>query len=184
MNEIDKYLRDEHNFEYLKDVYVKLNSYKEISNKHLVNSFKIIHSLCEFQAIYQSVFYLQRFFSSFFESGADCGRFVTLHTFFNATFLANFNQELEIRSNPSLFIEELFGRKSILTSFYEFLFEKYSKLFQKSDSEKLDEPGKTIVTKKKLKQEKRKARKLEKLAQENKEMATAEPENEISSQLS
>ena len=106
---------------YLKEISKKLNEY-QITDKKV--NLKYIHFMCEFQAIYQSVSLVNEFLES--EMKFDL---IGLYKFFNGSFLYNFNLELNSRVNSDLFIEELFSRKSVFSSLFNFLFDCFIKIF-------------------------------------------------------
>lgn len=112
------------NFDYLKELHAKLYHFKSINKRiNNNNTIKYIHCLSEFQAIYQSIFYLNQFYNE------NLFTMISLETFFNGTVLTNFQHELESRVNPHLYCEELFGRKSVFKSLFEFLFMSFIDMF-------------------------------------------------------
>jgi hypothetical protein len=114
-------LENKNNYEYIKEIKLKLYPYCQSvfhcsnSNSNKLNKFlniKLAHSLCEFQAIYFSVKIAQEVFGLVSNNTMDNIKLLELEQFYNGTFMHNFIDELERRSNPDLFIEEFFGRKS------------------------------------------------------------------------
>lgn len=117
----------EQNYEYFRELKTKLNSYcpnfnqyqsalKNASSKKVEKfvNLKTVHFLSEFQAIYLSLSFVRDVFRN-----EQCSfQLLSLDCFFNGSFLHNFIEDLESRVHPDLFIEELFGRKSIFKHIY------------------------------------------------------------------
>lgn len=133
-------LSDSNNFDHLKEIRHKLNSFSLAVNmsNNLINkssssklekllNLKTVHSLCEFQAIYLSLLYVQDFLN--LHSNSNEFNLMNLNYFFNSTFLHNFIEELEQRVNPNLYIEELLGRKSVFKYLYHELYDLFNKMF-------------------------------------------------------
>lgn len=125
----DYILSDRTNNDYIKEVRAKLSAFnpsfslnhsqmKKSSSHKLGTMFnlKLIHLLCEFQAIYLSLNYMQ---NSLKVLDVQTIQLPELSSFFNGTFLHNFIDELGGRKYPDLYIEELFGRKSLLRHVYK-----------------------------------------------------------------
>lgn len=126
---------NQENNSYIRELKTQLNRYSPSSNYYqsLKNSnslsekylnLRIVHFLCEFQALYSAFTSLQKLIDDekFFP-------FLPLNYFFNATFLHNFILELDRRVNPDLFIADFFGRKSIFRHIYLQLIELFDGLF-------------------------------------------------------
>ena len=98
----------------------------------------IVHSLCEFQAIYLSMDYVREAMSAWLAiedarhttAEAAIVELLDAELFFNGQFIHNFVQELERRPNPTLFVEELLGRQSLLRHVFVELVSLYNSVFQ------------------------------------------------------
>jgi hypothetical protein len=113
--------------EYFKRIHIKLDSFCphfEMAKSLVINkssgnkmkslfNLKIIHCLCEYQAIYKSISEITQIVQS------PELNLMSLTLFFNGAFLHNFVQELSGRVNPDLYIQEMFGRRSIFKVIYE-----------------------------------------------------------------
>ena len=119
------------NLGYLKEIDKKLNEYEKKTNEKKLN-IKLIHFMCEFQAIYQSLAFIDEFFEN--ETKFEL---IKLNKFFNGSFLYNFSIELNSRVNADLFVEEFFSRKSVFSSLYKFLFDSFIKFFNIDDTKPL-----------------------------------------------
>jgi hypothetical protein len=133
-------ISEESNYEYIKEIYLKLNSFcpSLVINNSLISksssakankllNLRLVHCLCEFQSIYLSLNYAKEVLDLFnLSSSIDL---LNIELFFNGTFLHNFIEELEHRVKPDLFIEEIFGRKSLFKFFYVELIKLFDKIF-------------------------------------------------------
>lgn len=117
--------------DYIKDLKAKLYSFTCTASNKIFN-LKLIHCLCEFQAVYLSLNYIEEFMSAT-EPGLNSFKLIKLNHFFNASFLHNFVENLERRPHPDLYIEELFGRKSLFKYLYYDLLGQFNDLFQIKD---------------------------------------------------
>jgi hypothetical protein len=165
------------NFEYIKEVRIKLKEFCLLQNSHKkptnankllrLFNFKLIHCLCEFQAIYLSCNYIQEVLNSL-GTHQYLLNFLSIQSFFNGSFLHNFVEELERRINPDLYIEELFGRSSLFKHLYVELVEIFDQLFQanKREQNDLNDESKQgcdeTIRKKTLKNRKKNQKKKEK----------------------
>lgn len=109
--------------DYLRDLKLKLSSFTSKSF-----NLKLIHCLCEFQSVYLSLNCLQELMSAL-HGDSNPIQLIGLDLFFNAAFLHNFIENLERRSHPDLYIEELFGRKSYFKHLYYDLMNLFNKMF-------------------------------------------------------
>ena len=173
------------NVEYLKELKLKLSVtfcpslVEKASSGEKYLNLKIMHALCEYQAIYSSIVYL---FEALFV-GEEM-KLLELELFFNGSFLHNFAEELQRRINPSLYIEELFGRRSFFKFFYNQLSIVYEKMFAENIVSELDDEsvslpdrGQENLTedeKKKLKNYKKNVKKKLRKQKENKEVLDLE----------
>lgn len=109
---------NDNNSEYLKGIISKFYSYNLSTGKSV--NIKIVHCLSEFQSVILSFSYLQELAVAFgLPSKLEL---IDLNCYLNNTFLHNFIIELNHRTNPDLFIEECFGRKSFFKNlYYEFM---------------------------------------------------------------
>jgi hypothetical protein len=131
---------DQSNYEYIKEISIKLNMYcpSLVINNSLISkssnakankllNLRLVHCLCEFQSIYLSLNYAKEVLDLFNpKSSIDL---LNVELFFNGTFLHNFIEELEHRVRPDLFIEEMFGRKSLFKFFYVELVKLFDNIF-------------------------------------------------------
>lgn len=131
---------DESNYEYIKEISIKLNSYcpSLVINNSLISkssnskankllNLRLVHCLCEFQSIYLSLNYAKEVIDLFdVKSSIDL---LNIELFFNGSFLHNFIEELEHRVRPDLFIEEIFGRRSLFKFFYVELVRLFDNIF-------------------------------------------------------
>jgi hypothetical protein len=132
----DDLVKNESDHQYLSQIRVKLNSfsYSIVINNNFSGSkinrllnLKLVHCLCEFQSICYSLNYMEEVIKLSQESFF---KLLTMQSFFNGAFLHNFIEELEQRSDPDLYIEELFGRKSFFKFLYRELLDKFKSTFE------------------------------------------------------
>ena len=142
IDDINKHILSEYsNNEYIKEISSKFKTFthsisfnhsqmKKSSEYKLGRLFNlpIIHCLCEFQSIYLSLSYVKDTLKSL-EPGIDSADLLSMKSFFNGTFLHNLIEELNHRKSPDLYIEELFGRKSLLKYVYAELMNSYDQVF-------------------------------------------------------
>jgi hypothetical protein len=123
---------DSENVEYLKELKTKLtasfcpslvepHATSGKSDKYL--NLRVLHGISEYQSIYMSLSYL---FEVVFVGES---KLLDLDEFFNGSFLHNFIEELQHRVNPSLYIEELLGRRSFFKWLYYELSKFYDEMF-------------------------------------------------------
>ena len=158
--------KNESNYEYLTEIRQKLNSFSTsiVINNNLNGSkinrllnLKLVHCLSEFQSICFSLNYIEEVFQlldiNFF-------KLLSMQMFFNGTFLHNFIEELEQRSNPDLYIEELLGRRSFFKCLYVELLKTFKSTFDISkltrDNVVLSKSQKKKLKKKQIEQQKEK----------------------------
>lgn len=129
VKQFESYLKSAENCEYLKELRTKLLSSfcpslsdNGISKSDRHMNLKVLHAMSEYQAIHLSVSFL-------FETLFDQTPLIGLESFFNGSFLHSFTEELQRRVNPSLYIEELLGRRSIFKQLYIKLVDLYNQLF-------------------------------------------------------
>ncbi len=106
---------------------------KRTSAYKLGNMFnlRLIHCLCEYQAIHLSLSYLQGGLEAFEPSlRSNTLELLELGCYFNGTFLHNFIGELDRRPCPDLYIEEFFGRKSLFKHVYAKLMDEFDQCFR------------------------------------------------------
>ena len=113
--------------EYVKDLKIKLSVFTNTEKNTSIN-LALIHHLCEFQAIYLSINYIQEFVNAI-EPNMNTIDLFKLNYFFNASFIHNFIEQLNKRPNPDLYIEELLGRKSFFKFLYNSLLKLYDDMF-------------------------------------------------------
>lgn len=142
IEDINKYiLSDYSNNEYIKEMSFKFKAFtpsfsinhsqiKKSSEYKLGRLFnlKIIHCLCEFQSIYISLGYIKDTLKTL-DSELEAYSLPSMASFFNGNFLHNLIEELNHRKCPDLYIEEMFGRKSILKHVYVGLMNCYDQIF-------------------------------------------------------
>lgn len=136
-------LSDVANNEYIKEIKTKLaaftpplainHSQVKRTNAYKLGSMfnlRLIHCLCEYQAIYLSLGYVQGVLNAFEPGLKSTIKLLDLSCYFNGTFLHNFIGELERRPSPDLYIEEFFGRKSLLKYVYMKLMMEFDSCFR------------------------------------------------------
>lgn len=139
-----KIVDDAINDDYVKEMRIKLgqycpsfNFYQNVFKNSTANklekylNLKTVHVLCEFQSIYLSWNYLVDAVEhlKLLTTTDQSFRALDLRCFFNSSFLHNFIEDLQRRSNPDLFVEDFFGRRSLFTHIYRELVSLYSGLF-------------------------------------------------------
>ncbi len=140
--------------DYIKAVYSKLNTFcpsftinhsqvKRTGAHKLAALFnlKLIHCLCEFQAIYFSLSYVVEGLRAFGESELNYKSSFSLpclDKFYNGAFLHGFICELESRTNPDLYVEEVLGRKSLLRHIYVRLASSFDEVFGGEEADSLE----------------------------------------------
>ena len=119
--------------EYMKELKLKLNGFTTAQTVNL----HLVHNLCEFQAFYLSIVYVQELLDAIEpktknepNTNQKSLDMIKMQYFFNASFLHNFIENLDHRVNPDLYVEEFLGRKSFFKFLYNDLLKLYDDMFQ------------------------------------------------------